>query len=196
MQNGRTMSRRSGKPKVTGRDPRLRSSPAPTARLTRSVSLFLLVLVVLVVAVMMLSSLIGFVLAPDPDVSAGPMYVTLALTTGATLLMAALTLNVTYRPFLSPRRVNDVSLVMWSMLATGLVTGVLILGEDVTTYVARVVVAAIAFVFIAMQHSRLERARTAPPTERTEASAGQRSTPAAEARPPARSRQRRGGRKH
>jgi hypothetical protein len=190
------MSRRSGKPKVTGRDPRLTSSPAPAARLTRSVSLFLLTLVVLVVAVMMLSSLVGFVLEPDPDVRAGPMYVTLALITGATLLMAALTLNATYRPFLSRRRVNDMSLVMWSMLVTGLVTGVLIFGEDVTAYVARAVVAGIAFVFIAMQHSRLERARTAPPAERTDASAEQPSTPAAEGRPPVRSRQRRGGRKH
>jgi len=190
MQNGRTMSRRSDKPKMTGRDPRLTSSPAPAARLTRSASLFLLLLVVLVVAVMMLSSLIGFVLEPDPDVKAGPMYVTLAFTTGAALLMAALALNATYRPFLSRRRVNDLSLVMWSMLVIGLVTGLLTLGNDVGTYVARLVVAAIAFAFIALQYSRLERARTAPPTEGTDTSPGQRSTPPAEARPPARSRRR------
>ena len=71
--------------------------------------------VVCVVALLMVVSLVGFVLKPDPAVKAGPMYVTLALTTGAALLMLVMALNASFLPFISrrtdgqraPRHVGD-----------------------------------------------------------------------------------------
>jgi hypothetical protein len=188
------MSRRSDKRRAAGRAPRLTSDPAPGARLARGGSLFLLVLVVFVVTAMMVTSLVRFIVDPDPTVREGPMYVTLALTTGAMVLMLALALNASYRHFLSPARVKDLSLVMWAMLVTGVVTGLLTLGGDASQYAGRLIVAAIAFMFISVQNARLARARAAASAAQTSTSAGQTSTPAAEAQPHPRRRQRRGGR--
>ena len=197
------MSRKSDKRQVAGGDPRLTSKPEPGPRLARGGSLFLLVLVVAGVTAMMVVSLVRFVAEPDPTVRAGPTYVTLALTTGAMLLMLALALNASYLPLLSRARVNDMSLVMWTMLAIGVVTGMLTLGGDVTQYAGRLVVAAIAFTFITVQHGRLAKARAGVPAAQTDTPAGQTDTPAgqtstsaAEAQPHPRRRQRRGGRKH
>jgi len=74
-----------------------------------------LVSVVFVVALLMVVSLVEFMLKPDPAVRAGPMYVTLTLTTGAAMLMLVLALNASFLPFLSRERAPNVQLVMWAM---------------------------------------------------------------------------------
>ena len=183
------MSRsRPNKRQPAGQGPGLTSRPEPSARAVRTGSLLVLVLVVAVVALMMVGSLVGFVLNPDPAVKAGPMYVMLALTTGAAMLMLVMALNASFLPFVSRRRVPDLHLVMWSMGVTGLVTGVLTLGGAATPYVTRLVLASMAFVFITVQNARLARARAAAP-------AGQVVPPAPPAQPRPRSRQKRAGRK-
>jgi hypothetical protein len=81
------------------------SRPATGGRSIRTGSLFFLVVVVGIVALLMALSLVGFVVKPDPAVRAGPMYVTLALITGASLLMLVLSLNATFLPLMSRRQV-------------------------------------------------------------------------------------------
>jgi len=183
------MSRsRSNKPQPAGQGPGRTSRPQTGAPSIRTVSLLLLVGVVFIVALMMVVSLVGFVLKPDPAVKAGPMYVTLTLTTGAALLMLFAALNASFLPFMSRQRARDVQLVMWAMGVTGVVTGVLTLGGAVSSFVMRFVLASVAFMFIAVQNARLARARAAAP-------ARQAGPPASQARPHPRSRQRRAGRK-
>lgn len=166
-----------------------RTSPTKAnAPAIRKVSLLLLVGVVFLVAVLMVISLVAFVLEPDPAVKAGPMYVTLILTTGAALLMLFVALNMSFLPFMSRRRAHDVQLVMWAMGVTGVVTGVLALGGEVSSLVTRLVLASVAFMFITLQDTRLARARAAAPAKRAGPSASK-----APAHP--RSQQRRGGRK-
>jgi len=116
------------------------------------------------------------------------MYVTLALVTGATLLMLFLALNASFLPFISREQARNLQLVMWVMGVTGIVTGLVTLGGAVSFVVTRLVLGSIAFVFITMQDARLARARAAAP-------AGQAGPPAPQAQPRPRSRQRRGGRK-
>ena len=166
--------------------PAERSGPSPTARGIRNFTLLALVLVNFVIAVSMVVTFFSFVFAPDPDVKAGPMYVTLAFTTLAALLMFFLGLNASYLPFLSPQRARDVRLVTWTMAGTGAAVGVLTLGAAVQSVVARLFCAGLAFFFIRMQEVRIERAR-----RNAVARVG---TPAADAQPQPKSRQRRGGR--
>ena len=183
------MSRNSSsKPQPARQGPSRTSPPTAGARSIRTVSLLLLVGVVFLVALLMVVSLVGFVLKPDPAVKAGPMYVTLTLTTGAALLMLFAALNASFLPFMSRQRARDVQLVMWAMGVTGVVTGVLTLGGAVSSFVMRFVLASVAFMFIAVQNARLARARAAAP-------ARQAGPPASQARPHPRSRQRRAGRK-
>jgi hypothetical protein len=183
------MSRsRSNERQPAGQGPGLTSSPTTGARAIRTLSLLILVGVVFIVALMMVVSLVGFVLKPDPAVKAGPMYVTLALVTGAALLMLFLALNASFLPFLSREQARNLQLVMWAMGVTGIVTGLVTLGGAVSFVVTRLVLGSIAFVFITMQDARLARARAAAP-------AGQAGPPAPQAQPRPRSRQRRGGRK-
>ena len=166
-----------------------RTSGAKTgAQSIRSISLLLLVGVVFIVALLMVVSLIGFVLDPDPELKAGPMYVTLILTTGASLLMLFAALNASVLPFMSRQRARDVHLVMTAMGITGIVTGVLTLGGAVSFVVTRLVLASIAFMFIMVQNARLARVREAAPVR-------QKGQPASKGQPRARSQQRRGGRK-
>ena len=166
-----------------------RSSGAKTgAQSVASISLLLLVAVVFIVALLMVVSLIGFVLDPDPELKAGPMYVTLILTTGASLLMLFAALNASVLPFMSRQRARDVHLVMTAMGITGIVTGVLTLGGAVSFVVTRLVLASIAFMFIMVQNARLARVREAAPVR-------QKGQPASKGQPRARSQQRRGGRK-
>ena len=155
----------------------------------RTGSLFFLVVVVGIVALMMALSLVGAVVKPDPAVRAGPMYVTLALITGASLLMLVLSLNATFLPLMSRRQVPNFQLVMWAMGVTGVVTGLLTLGRTAGPYVTRFVVASLAFAFITIQEARLARAAAATPAQPED-------RPAARPQPHRRSRQRRGGRKH
>jgi hypothetical protein len=178
----------SNKRQPAGQGPGQASRPKPGAPAIRSISLLILVGVVCVVALLMVFSLVSFVLEPDPAVEAGPMYVTLALTTGAALLMLFAALNASFLPFMPPQRARDVQLVMWAMGITGMVTGLLTLGGAVSSVVMRLVIASIAFMFITLQNARLVKARKAAP-------ARQASAPAAQAQPHARSQQRRGGRK-
>jgi len=168
----------------TGRTP----PPTAGAKSIRSVTLLLLLGVVFIVAVMMVLSLVGFVLRPDPAVKAGPMYVTLALTTGAALLMFIVALNASFLPFMSRERARDVSLVMWVMGVTGIVTGLLTVGRVASPFVTRLVLGSVAFMFITLQNARLAQARAA-------ARAGQAGPPTSQAQPRPRSRQRRAGRK-
>ena len=183
------MSRsRSNNRQPAGQGPGRTSRPTTGARSIRTVSLLLLVGVVFLVALLMVVSLVGFVLKPDPAVKAGPMYVTLALTTGAALLMLFVALNASYLPFMSRQRARDVQLVMWAMGVTGIVIGVLTLGGEVSSLVTRLVLGSVAFMFIVLQNARLVRAREAGPAR----PAG---PPAAQPRPRPRSQQRRGGRK-
>jgi len=139
------------------------SSPAPHpgagSRSIRSFSLLVLVSVDFIVAVMMVFSFARFVIDPDPAVKAGPMYVVLALTTSAALLMFLMALNASFFPVMTPQRARDVRLVMWTVGATGVVTGVLTLGGSIQGIVMRLLVATIAFVFIRVQEARLDRAR-------------------------------------
>jgi hypothetical protein len=107
----------------------------------------------------MVVSLVGFVLKPDPAVKAGPMYVMLALTTGAALLMLIMALNATFLPIVSREQVRDVHLVMWAMAGTGIATGLLTVGREASPFVTRLVLGSIAFMFITMQDARLARAR-------------------------------------
>jgi hypothetical protein len=181
--------------KSAGQGPGRTSPPTTSARLIRSGSLLILLGVVFVVAAMMVVSLVGFVARPDPTVKAGPMYVTLALTTGAALIMLVLALNASFVPFMSPQRARDASLVMWVMGASGLVTGLLTLGGAVSPFLTRLVLGSVAYMFITVQDARLARARA-------EVRAGRAGTTAAPASPTARksqarpaARQRRGGRK-
>ena len=125
----------------------------------RSASLFLLVLVDFVVAVLMVFTAARFVVSPDPAIKAGPMYVVLALTTGAALLIFLMALNASFVPLMTPMHARDVRLVMWTMAATGVVTGMLTLGTAVQGIVLRLFVAVLAFAFIRVQEARLERAR-------------------------------------
>ena len=74
----------------------LTTNPSRSARSVRTSTLTLLVIVVVVVAATMVGSAVRFVLAPDPAVKAGPMYVVLAMLTVASLLMALLAVNTTY----------------------------------------------------------------------------------------------------
>jgi hypothetical protein len=183
------MSRsRSNKRQPAGQGPGRTSRPKTGAPSIRTVSLLILVGVVFIVALLMVVSLVGFVLEPDPAVKAGPMYVTLALTTGAALLMLFVTLNASFLPFMSRGRARDLQLVMWAMGVTGIVTGVLTLGGEVSQFVTRLVLGSVAFMFIAVQNARLARAREAAP-------ARQAGPPASQAQPRPRSQQRRGGRK-
>ena len=178
----------SNKRQPAGQGPGLTSRPTTGARTIRSGSLLLLVGVVLIVAVMMVVSLVGFVLEPDPAVRAGPMYVTLALTTGAALLMLLMALNASFLPLLSRQRSRDVQLVMTVMGVIGVGTGLLTLGGEVGFVVMRLALGAVAFMFIMLQNARLTRARTAAPAGRAQPSA-----PRAQSHP--RNRQRRAGRK-
>jgi hypothetical protein len=123
------------------------------------------------------------------------MYVVLALLTIASLLMALLALNASFVRVFDRRRTADVSLVMWTMTATGLVTGLLTLGGAVNSLVVRMALASIAYAFLWLQDTRITRARAA--------TAGQRSSgmsPSGTKAPPVRqkpkARQRRGGRRH
>jgi hypothetical protein len=183
------MSRnRSNKRQAVGRG-RSQTSRAQTgAPSLRTVSLLLLVGVVFIVALLMVVSLVGFVIDPDPAVKAGPMYVTLTLTTGAALLMLFVALNASYLPFMSRQRARDVQLVMWAMCVTGIVTGLLTLGGAVSFVVTRLVLASIAYMFIMLQDARLARAGAAAP-------AGRAGPPTSQSQPRTRSQQRRGGRK-
>jgi hypothetical protein len=140
------------------------------------------------VALLMVVSLVGFVLKPDPAVKAGPMYVTLALTTGAALLMLIMALNASFLPFMSRARAPNVYLVMSAMGVTGVVTGLLTVGRAASPFVTRLALGSIALMFITRQNARLARAREA-------ARAEQARQPARHAQPRPRSRQRRGGRK-
>jgi hypothetical protein len=183
------MSRsKSNKPQSAGQSPGRVSRPTPGARSLRTSSLLVLVSVVFVVALLMVVSLVEFMLKPDPAVRAGPMYVTLTLTTGAAMLMLVLALNASFLPFLSRERAPNVQLVMWAMGITGIVTGLLTLGRAASPFATRFVLAGLAFVFITVQNARLARARAAAP-------AGPAAPPAPRAQPRTGSRQRRGGRK-
>jgi hypothetical protein len=155
----------------------------------RSFSLLLLLLVDFIVAVMMVYACADFIVDPDPTVEAGPMYVVLALTTGAALLMFFMALNATLLPLVTPDTARNVRLVMWTMGATGVITGVLTLGTDVEAIVMRLFVAALAFIFIRVQEVRLDRARK-------RGFPSQSAAQDAEPTPHPKSRQRRGGRKH
>jgi hypothetical protein len=180
---------------AAGQGPGRTSPPTTSARLIRSGSLLILVGVVSVVALMMVVSLVGFVARPDPAVKAGPMYVTLALTTGAALIMLILALNASFLPFMSRERARDASLVMWVMGATGLVTGLLTIGGAVSPLVTRLVLGSVAYMFITLQNARLAQARAEARAGRAGATVAQASPTArkSQARPAAR--QRRGGRK-
>jgi hypothetical protein len=154
----------------------------------RTGSLFLLVLVDFLVAVLMVITAARFIVSPDPAVKAGPMYVVLALTTGSALLMFVMALNASFVPLMTPQRARDVRLVMWTMGATGIVTGVLTLGAEVEGIVMRLFVGVLAFVFIRVQEARLDKARRTGQLGRV-APAGQKKAPQPKAR------QRRGGKK-
>ena len=176
------------KQQPAGQGPGQTSRPTTGARSIRSASLFLLVFVDFIVALMMVVSFAGFIINPDSAVKAGPMYVTFALTTGAAMLMFVLALNASFFPFISRAHVPNISLVMWAMAATGIVTGLLTVGGLVSPIVTRLVLGSIAFMFITVQNTRLAQAREAAPAGQAQPSA-----PQAQARPG--SRQRRGGRK-
>jgi hypothetical protein len=178
----------SNKRQPAGKGPGKTSRPKTGSPFIRNVSLLLLVGVVFLVALLMVVSLVGFVFEPDPAVKAGPMYVTLILTTGAMLVMVFVALNASFLPFMSRQRARDAQLVMTAMGAAGVVTGLLTLGGEVSFIVTRLVLASIAFMFISLQNARLVRARQAAP-------GGATGPPAAKAQPRPRSQQRRGGRK-
>lgn len=154
----------------------------------RTLTLFMLVSVDVIVAVLMLGSSALYVLRPDAGIKAGPMYVTLALTTIAAVLMAYLAVNATFLPMLTRMQRANVSLVMWAMGATGVVTGMLTLGGAVSSVAMRLLVGTLAYIFIIVQRSRVERARAV-------AAAAQSHDPTPQEKPTLRSRQRRGGRK-
>jgi hypothetical protein len=183
------MSRSRSNERSPGGQGRGRTSPAGTgAKSIRTISLLLLVGVVFVVATLMVISLVGFVLEPDPAVEAGPMYVTLILTTGAALLMLFVALNASFLPFMSRQRAREVQLVMTAMGITGVVTGLLVVGGAANFIVSRLVLASVAFLFIMVQNARLAGARAA-------ATGGQAGQTASQPQSRPRSQQRRGGRK-
>ena len=154
----------------------------------RSASLFLLVLVDFVIAVLMVITTARFVSSPDPGIKAGPMYVVLALTTGAAVLMFVMALNASFVPLMTPEHARDLRLVMWTMAATGVVTGMLTLGTAVQGIVMRLFFGVLAFVFIRVQEARLEKIRRSGQSAATAPYAQK-----AAAQPKAR--QRRGGRR-
>jgi hypothetical protein len=164
------------------------AAPPPGAQSARRVSLFLLVFVDFVVAVMMVVTAVRFVVSPDPAIKAGPMYVVLALTTGAALLMFVMALNASFVPLMTPMHARDVRLVMWTMAATGVVTGMLTLGTAVQGIVVRLFAGVLAFVFITVQEARLDKARRS-------GQLGAAAPSAQKAATPPKARQRRGGKK-
>jgi amino acid transporter len=163
------------------------AAPPFAARSARSLSLLILVAVDFVVALLMLASLIGFVIDPDPAIEAVPMYVTLALATSAALLMLFLALNASFFRIADRRRAKDLRLVMWTMGATAIVTGLLTLGGDADGIVTRLFIGAVAFIFLRVQEARIQRAQAVAPETGAE--------PAPQVAP-VKSRQRRGGRRH
>jgi hypothetical protein len=173
---------------AAGPGPQLGARPGSGPWTTRSLTLLMLVIVDFVVAVMMVFLAGRFVVSPDPAVKAGPMYVVLALTTGAAVLMFVLALNSSFVALMTPQRARDMRLVMWSMGATGVVTGMLTLGGAVQGIVMRLFVGVLAFVFISVQEARWERMRRNPPLQEA-APAGPKKAP------PPKARQRRGGKK-
>jgi hypothetical protein len=176
--------------------------PKPGARPIGTGSLMLLVGVVVIVALSSVGAFVGFVLKPNPAVRAVPMYVTLTLTTGAALLMVVAALNASFWPMMKPTQMPSLYLVMGAMGITGVVTGLLTVGQPAKAIAIRLVLGAIALVFITVRQLRLARARAAALPGHAVAPAGPASQPARSANPPAsrvrhpRSRQRRGGRKH
>ena len=173
---------------MPGGDPSRARPPQKGGRAVRVGTLLLLVAVVLIAALSMVVSFIDFVVKPDPSVRAGPMYVTLTLTTVATVLMLVMALNATFVPLMSRANAASLQLVSWAMGITGSVTGLLTVGRPAGPLVWRFALAAIAFMFISRQNVRLTRARAAAPPASQATSAGQ--VPAHR-----RGRQRRGGRK-
>ncbi len=167
--------------------------PTPAAKTVRSISLLLLVGVVFIVAVSIVISSIGFVLHPDPNVKAGAMYVTLTLSTGCALLMLVMAFNASYFPLISRRRAPDVYLVLAAMGITGVVTGLLTVGNDFTSYATRLVLGAMALTFVIIQNTRLEKAQQSGVFPQAgKPGPGQRPLTGPQ---PTKSRQRRGGRK-
>ncbi len=189
LHNGETMTRARSNRRSHDAGGAGRTPPPASGRSIRTLSLLLLVGVVAIVALLMLVSLLDFILKPDPAVRAGPMYVTLALTTGASLLMLLVALNATYLPVMSRRQVPNFVLVMGAMGVTGVVTGILAIGSAATPYVTRLVLASMAFTFIMIQDARLTKARAAATGRNAD-------PPAPRQQPRPRTRQRRGGRKH
>lgn len=175
----------------------LSAPPARSAKSVRTSTLALLVVIDLVIAATMVGSAIRFVLAPDPAVRTGPMYIVLAFMMVASLLMAFLAVNATFYPMVSRRRVSDLSLMMWTTAAVGTVVGILTLGGGVNSLVMRLIVGSMAYAFIWMQASRIEKARAAQAAGRATAPArGSAAIPASKPRPGVKNRQRRGGRRH
>ena len=175
-----------------------RTSARGSGRLVQSGSLLMLVGVVFVAALRSVAKLIGFVFKPDPAVRAGPMYVTLALTTGALLLMLLMALNASYVPIIARRRTPDVLLVTAAMGLTGAVTGLLTLGRDAMSMVIYLVLGALAFMFIVVRDARLVRARADAAAAPLGGADGAPLPSSPESRPRQanpRSRQRRGGRR-
>ncbi len=184
-----------------GQSPSITPHPTRGARSTRTITLLVLVLTVAIVAVTMVVSLVEFVLRPNPAVKAGPMYVTLTMVTISLLFMVILALNASFVPLLTRQRARDLSLVTWALGVTGVLTGMLTLGNGVGSIVTRFVVAAIAFAFIAIQDARLAKARTAAAAAAPASASASAASPGRVAAPAARkqaqrSRQRRGGHKH
>lgn len=197
------MSRsKSSRRQPAGRGRGQASRSRPRGQSIRTLSTSLLVGVVAIVAVLMVMSFAGFAAKPDPAIKAGPMYVTLALTTGAALLMLFVAVNATLWPVISRIQARNVHLVMWTMGIVGIVTGVLTVGRPVSPFVQRLVIASIALVFIVLQDARLAKARAAAAAGGGQGQGaaakqhgpGRQAKPNMQARRPA-SRQRRGGRK-
>ncbi len=187
---------------LTPKDPKpanggslLTTRPTKSAQSMRTTTLTLLVVVVVVIAVTMVGSAVRFVLAPDPAVKAGPMYIVLALMAVASLLMALLAVNTTFFRILTRRQVADVNLVMWTTAVTGTITGILTLGGAVNSLVMRLLVGTTAYAFIWMQSARLAKARAAQASGGAPAAPGRAPAAPQPAQPAAKSRQRRGGRK-
>jgi hypothetical protein len=161
----------------------------------RTGTLVVLLCVVVIVALLQVTALLDFVVSPDPDVRAGPMYVTLTLTTGCALLMLLMALNASFLPLVPRRRAPDIYLVTAALGVTGVVTGLLTVGGAVNSIVTRLILGAMAFLFIVMQDTRLQRAREAARSGQAGAPAPSAQPRAPRAQPRSRRRQRRGGRK-
>ena len=196
-QNGETMSRDTSSKRQSAGPGSGRTAPPPRREngSIRAGTLLLLVIVVVATALLSVVSAAQFVAHPAAGVRAGPMYVTLALTTGAAMLMAVMALNASFLPIMSPQRAANVHLVMWSMGLTGVVTGILTVGGAAGSAVTRLVLGGLAFVFITTQNSRLARARARAQAGLPAAPGGGAPAPARQAPAHAGSRQRRGGRK-